>query len=223
MTLLSAPPTSVPITPIPRSPSENNNILAPTNSTDTLQVAIADPSLAQNESVITHLVELINAVYTVAEEGIFNPAYKRIDAPDLRNLILTSEFAIAWTSPYSTAGPESPTSKIIGCARVQSLSPTQGVFGMLVCDPSFRGSGTGRKLVHFAEEHCRDRLGKTVMRCELLVSTEWENPYKVRMHNWYVRMGYKVVGTGNFAEEWPQYGVHLMSDVEFRVYEKVFV
>ena len=94
---------------------------------------------------------------------------------------------------------------------------------MLVCDPSFRGSGAGKKLVHFAEEHCRDGLGKEVMQCELLVSTEWDNPFKVRMHGWYERMGYRVVRKGDFAEEWPQFGVHLVSKVEFRVYEKALV
>ncbi len=91
---------------------------------------------------------------------------------------------------------------------------------MLVCDPDYRGSGAGKKLVEFAEEHCKNVLGKSVMQCELLVSTEFEHPFKVRMHAWYERMGYKVVRSGDFGAEYPHLKPCLVTDVEFRVYEK---
>ncbi|KAK4207100.1 hypothetical protein QBC37DRAFT_433991 [Rhypophila decipiens] len=219
---------SLPVTPSPYSPLSSTTNLPTTSSPPTVkvQVGIADPSLSQNDTLVNQLVQLINAVYTVAEEGIFNDVYRRTTPSDLKNLIQPSELALAWISSSSSdpnpppSQYDSPTSKIIGCARVQSLSATHGVFGMLVCDPNHRGSGAGKKLVEFAEGYCKDVLGKTVMQCELLVSTEFEHPFKVRMHSWYERMGYKVVRIGDFGAEYPHLKPCLVTDVEFRVYEK---
>ncbi|KAK4206567.1 hypothetical protein QBC37DRAFT_434743 [Rhypophila decipiens] len=225
MTQLSPNPAaeSLPVTPSPYSPlSSATNLPTTSASPVKVQVGIADPSLSQNDTLVNQLVELINAVYTVAEEGIFNDVYRRTTPSDLKNLIQTSELALAWiySDPNAPSQYDSPTSRIIGCARVQSLSPTHGVFGMLVCDPNHRGSGAGKKLVEFSEEHCKNVLGKTVMQCELLVSTEFEHSFKVRMHSWYERMGYKVVRKGDFGGEYPHLKPCLVADVEFRVYEK---
>lgn len=77
--------------------------------------------------------------------------------------------------------------------------------------------------MEFAEEHCKTVLGKSVMQCELLVSTEFEHPFKMRMHAWYERMGYKVVRIGDFGGEYPHLKPCLVTDVEFRVYEKPLV
>lgn len=233
-----SPSESQPVTPSPYSPLSSTTNLSTTTTATTcpspaqeVRLAIADPSLAQNNSLVAQLVELINTVYTVAEEGIFDDVYRRTTSSELRHLIEASELALAWiptTSPSSSSASsggsyDDPSSKIIGCARVQSLSPTHGVFGMLVCDPAHRGSGAGKKLVEFAEEHCRTGLGKSIMQCELLVSTEFNHPFKARMHAWYERMGYRVVRIGDFGAEYPHLAPCLVTKTEFRVYEKPLV
>ncbi|KAK3312974.1 hypothetical protein B0H66DRAFT_383734 [Apodospora peruviana] len=221
-----------PITPIPDTiiSVDTTSTRGPFNTQPTVLVAMADPSLASDEAFINHLTKLVNEVYTAAEEGIFNSEYRRTNLSELRKLILNSELALAWqTAPVvqttTAAPPPTDDSLLIGCARIQSVpdQPTHGVFGMLVCDPKFRGAGAGRDLVRFAEHYAKNKLRKTVMQCELLVSTEFTHPFKARMQEWYERMGYKVVRIGDFGKECPHLKPCLVTDVEFRVFEKPLV
>ncbi|KAK3346647.1 hypothetical protein B0T25DRAFT_521020 [Lasiosphaeria hispida] len=191
-----------------------------------VQIAIPDPSITSDTALMARLTELVNAVYTAAEEGLFSPAYQRTSADELRQLIRARELALAWrsdiTAPTSQTPSAIPASALVGCVRITSLSPTHGDFGMLVCDPTFRGSGTGRDLVKFAEEASR-AAGKTVMQCELLVSVDFSHPFKTRMQGWYERMGYQVVKNGDFGADYPHIAPHLITKTEYRVFEKALV
>ncbi|KAK0725266.1 hypothetical protein B0H67DRAFT_550873 [Lasiosphaeris hirsuta] len=191
-----------------------------------VQIAIPDPSITADTALIARLTELVNIVYTGAEEGLFSPAYRRTNEAELRQLLNDGVLALAWVGAptvSSTPAPSTiPASALVGCVRITSLSPTHGDFGMLVCDPAFRGSGTGRDLVRFAEEACR-AAGKTVMQCELLVSVEFSHPFKTRMQGWYERMGYRVVKNGDFGADYPHIAPHLITKTEYRVFEKGLV
>ncbi|KAH6842439.1 hypothetical protein B0I37DRAFT_392998 [Chaetomium sp. MPI-CAGE-AT-0009] len=187
------------------------------------QIRIPEASIADNAPLVTRLTNLINTAYTITEKGLFAPTYRRTSEDEVRELLRQRQFALAFTTSPSNSADVSTASSpdsLIGCIRILDLSPTHGDFGMLACVPAFHGAGTGRALVRFAEEHCRAALGKTVMQCELLVSLEFEHPFKARNQAWYERMGYRVVRTADFAVEQPHLAPHLITKAELRVFEK---
>ena len=57
---------------------------------------------------------------------------------------------------------------------------------MLSVDPQAFGAGSGRALLTFAEQH----HGTPFMQLELLVPRGAPHPQKVRLHDWYSRLGY---------------------------------
>ncbi|KAK1771896.1 hypothetical protein QBC33DRAFT_525134 [Phialemonium atrogriseum] len=108
----------------------------------------------------------------------------------------------------------------MGCVRTLLLDARTGEFGLLVCDPAFRGSGIGRDLLRFAEDSIRKR-GGGVMQLELLVGDGWTHPLKERLGKWYERVGYKLVRTGSVAEAFPRLAPMMARPSLFRVYQKV--
>ncbi|KAK3937380.1 hypothetical protein QBC46DRAFT_392927 [Diplogelasinospora grovesii] len=242
---LSSVPLSQPPPPPPAVISNGTTTTAGTSSTaaeENIKIAIPDPSIVSNTALISELTHLINTVYTAAEEGLFSPAYRRTFSDEVVSLVQKGELALAWRAslppPNTFSLPSSDNNSdnnnsnsknddvklgsIVGCVRIHSLSPSHGDFGMLVCDPALRGSGTGRSLVRFAEQHCKEQ-GKTTMQCELLVSIEFDHPFKRRMQGWYERMGYKVVRHGDFNAEYPHIAPHLVTQCEYRVFEKPLI
>ncbi|KAL2127560.1 hypothetical protein VTI74DRAFT_10552 [Chaetomium olivicolor] len=207
-------------TPIPSS--LNAPPMTAANESLAVMIDIPDASIADNASLVTRLTDLINVVYTAAEEGLFAPTYRRTSEHEVREILGRREFALAWRgSDSGDGGSRAPSpDSLVGCIRIVDLSPTHGDFGMLACDSAFRGAGTGRALVRFAEEHCR-ALGKTTMQCELLVSLEFSHPFKARNQAWYERMGYRVVRSVNFGADYPHLTPHLITQAELRVFEKV--
>ncbi|KAK0609937.1 hypothetical protein B0T17DRAFT_545564 [Bombardia bombarda] len=219
--MASSNPTPIPPSlaiqqPPPPPPSANGTTAA---KPEAVSIAFPDISITQNPALIARLTDLVNTVYTVAEEGIFSPAYRRTNAAELISIIQAGELALAWRD---SATPDSPEA-LAGCVRIWPLSPTHADFGMLVCDPALHGAGTGRALVRFAEDHCREKLGKTVMQCELLVSVDFDAPFKVWIQAWYERMGYRVVRIGDFGGDYPHIAPHLITRVEYRVFKKGLV
>jgi ribosomal protein S18 acetylase RimI-like enzyme len=197
-----------------------------------VQISIPESCAADDVALVARLTDLINAVYTETEEGLFAPSYRRTSHGEVRQLLVRRELALAsihLVSPPSHSDPEkiepavSDTKTVIGCIRIVSLSPTHGDFAMLACDAAYRGRGAGRALVRFAEEHCRAVLGKTAMQCELLVSRAFDHPFKARNQAWYERMGYRVVGRLDFATEHPHLAGHLVTEGELRVFEKALL
>jgi GNAT superfamily N-acetyltransferase len=186
-----------------------------------VRIVIPPVSVTEDSGFITHLVDLINTGYTGAEAGLFSPQYRRTNTKELPEIIHKGELGIAYRISPSRDGNTQliPPRSVVGCVRILQLSDTTGGFGMLVCDPTFRGTGTGRDLVKFAEERCKE-LGKTIMQCELLVSTEFLHPFKVRMQSWYERMGYVVIRHGDFNEDYPHLGPHLITRCDYKVFTK---
>ncbi|KAK5662665.1 hypothetical protein OQA88_8581 [Cercophora sp. LCS_1] len=199
------------LTPVPPSLST-----PPPTPNASIQIAIPATNLSSDVALVDRLVELINTVYTAAEEGLFRLSYERTGAPEIQQFLQNRELALAFRAPDLSAD------SLVGCIRFFPLSNTHGDFGMLACDPAFRGNGIGKELVQFAEEQCRT-MGKTKMQCELLVSLEFEHPFKVRLQAWYKRLGYQVVKSEDFGKDYPHLAVHLMTKAELRVFEKALL
>jgi N-acetylglutamate synthase-like GNAT family acetyltransferase len=109
--------------------------------------------------------------------------------------------------------------KIVGCIRVQQLSDQVCEFGMLAASFEQRGTGIGRELVQFAEQHARE-IGREVMQLEVLVPREWAHPSKEFLIGWYTRIGYQIVRKGTIEESYPDLAPHLATPCDFLVYHK---
>ncbi|KAK0611735.1 hypothetical protein B0T14DRAFT_571602 [Immersiella caudata] len=187
-----------------------------------ITVTIPPLSLADSESITSHLTTLINAVYTTTEAGIFGPTYARTSPSEVRKFLLASELALAcFPSSSHKSQPTPAPSYIIGVIRIAAHPPI-GDFGLFAVDPIYQGSGVGGKLIHFAEKTCKER-GMEKMQCELLVPVGWEHPFKRRLQTWYERMGYAVVRREEFRKDFYELAGHLVTEAELAIFEKKLV
>jgi GNAT superfamily N-acetyltransferase len=166
------------------------------------------PAAAEDVVLVAELCDLVNRVYSVAEEGLWLEGHERISAPEMIESIRGGQLAVA-----RFAG------RIVGSVRIRQLDRQTGEFGLLVADPGYRGIGIGRNLVHFSETLARSR-GLTVMQLELLAPREWKHPIKEFLNAWYTRLGYRIVGQGDFAAAAPQAAPSLATPCDFHLYQK---
>ena len=99
---------------------------------------------------------------------------------------------------------------VVGSVRVRRLDAETAELGMLSVDPQAFGAGTGRALLTFAEQH----HGTPFMQLELLVPRGAPHPQKVRLHEWYSRLGYRWISQREFDEPL------LTGPVDMRTYRK---
>jgi GNAT superfamily N-acetyltransferase len=175
---------------------------------ETIEIDLLKPAAAEDAGLVERLTDLINEVYVVAEEGLWQPGWKRTNPEEVGGFVGAGEVATARLD-----------GELAGVIRVQELSDRAGEFGMLAADPERRGIGIGRELVAFAERHIRDR-GLGAMQLELLVPLEWKHPSKVFLDDWYTRIGYRVISKTGVADLQPQLAPLLATECEFVVYEK---
>jgi GNAT superfamily N-acetyltransferase len=158
---------------------------------------VDDPALAGP------LRDIVNAAYEEGEAGLWLPGHDRVTAEAITRCIERGELAAAYEN-----------GRVVGCVRVLPAE-----LGLLAAAPDAGGRGVGRALVAFAEETARER-GARVMRLELLVPRDGMHPAKERLHSWYSRLGYRVVGRGDFAAAHPDAGPWLAVACDELRYEK---
>jgi GNAT superfamily N-acetyltransferase len=199
-------------TPIP--PALIGTGAPPINPPKKVTVAVPPATVANDSALVSRIASLVNEVYATTEEGLFGPNYRRTDDNEIRRFIRAAELALAWHDD------DLPTAdSIIGCIRFFAVSPTTADFGVLACDPAHRGQRIGHRLVQFAEEQSRARGMKT-MECQLLVSTEFDHAFKVRLEEWYTRLGYRMVRTEEFSKDHYQLSAHCITPAKLKVFEK---
>ncbi|KAG5925783.1 hypothetical protein E4U42_003935 [Claviceps africana] len=196
------------------------------------QIGMADASVADDAQSVTWLARIVNDSYGEVEADIFLAGYRRTNEEEIARLIQQGWLAIACVpadeNPTSdAANPTSPPSKAprgkpIGCVVVKQLSARLGNFGMLALESKHRGRGLGRALIDFAENHCREK-GCTAMQMELLVPTSFEHAVKLRMQDWYQRLGYRIIKLGSFDQDYPALATRLATPADYKVFEKALV
>ena len=158
---------------------------------------VDDPALAGP------LRDIVNAAYDKGEAGLWRPGHERVTAAAIARCIARGELAAA----YADSGA-------VGCVRVL---PDE--LGLLAVAPDAAGRGVGRALIEFAEETAR-ACGTGVMRLELLVPREGTHPAKLRLHERYARLGYRVAGRTEFGTAYPEIAPRLAVPCDLVVYEK---
>ncbi|KAG5951129.1 hypothetical protein E4U53_003731 [Claviceps sorghi] len=197
------------------------------------QIRMGDASVANDAQSVTCLARIVNDAYAEVEADIFLADYRRTNEEEIVRLVREGRLAIAYLAaddkPTSHAADSTsretwaaPRGTPIGCVVVKQLSARLGNFGMLALESKHRGRGLGRALIGFAENHCRD-LGCTTMQMELLVPTSFAHTVKLRMQDWYQRLGYRIVKLGSFDQDYPSLATRLMTPVDYKVFEKALV
>jgi GNAT superfamily N-acetyltransferase len=164
-----------------------------------------------DDAVVADVTDLVNRVYATAEEGLWRPGADRTTLAEVTELIRLGELAVARLN-----------GKIVGAVRIQREDDEVGEFGMLAADRDHRGVGIGRRLLDFAERLTADR-GLGTMRLELLVPQTWTHPTKVFLHDWYTRIGYRVVRKGSIEEQYPNLAPLLATPCDFVIYHKALL
>lgn len=222
----------------------------PTGGSD-VTVSLATPADADNALLVQRLTDIVNAVYAETEADIWGPGFQRTSTAKVADLIRGGEVAVAYRHDHpvqqqqqqsdlatSTQSPNSkePIAIILGCVQITQHGPKLFEFGMLAVDPAIRGAGIGRQLVHFAESHARrlgipSRKGNGLrnssssfrMQLHLLVpASDPEHAFKMRLRQWYERMGYAegAQGGGDFAAAFPALAPLLAGPVVYHCLEK---
>jgi GNAT superfamily N-acetyltransferase len=167
------------------------------------------PAVAAEDTTLVHeLAGLVNRVYAVAEEGLWVDGSPRTTPAEMAELIAAGQVAVAQAQE-----------RIIGAVRIRRLDTGEGELGMLVADSAHRGTGVGRELIRFAERWARDQ-GLDTMQLEILVPRRWAHPSKEFLKDWYTRVGYRPVQTGQFDESYPELAPLLATPCDFIIYHK---
>ena len=160
------------------------------------------------DDAVAEVTDLVNRVYAVAEEGLWRQGTPRTTRSETAEFVRAGEIAVARLD-----------GRIVGSVRIQQLDGGVGEFGMLAADPGHRGAGIGGGLIRFAERLSRER-GSGTMQLELLVPKDWTHPTKKFLHEWYTRLGYRVVRTGSIDEQYPALAPRLATPCDFVIYHR---
>jgi GNAT superfamily N-acetyltransferase len=160
------------------------------------------------DRAVADVTDLVNRVYAVAEEGLWRAGAARTTPAETADYMRRGEIAVARLD-----------GRIVGSVRVHRLDDGAGEFGMLAADPAHRGMGIGGRLIQFAEGLIR-RDGRETMQLELLVPKTWTHPGKRFLHEWYTRLGYRIVRTGDVDELYPALVPLLATPCDFVIYHK---
>jgi GNAT superfamily N-acetyltransferase len=154
------------------------------------------------------IATLVNKVYAGGEAGLWLDGEQRTDAEEVTRLIQAGELAAARLD-----------GRLAGVVRVQRLDERTGEFGMLAADPELRGIGIGRDLVAYAEGWMRVRE-LAVAQLELLVPRTWAHPVKEFLRAWYLRLGYRLIRTDDFAVDFAHLVPYLATPCDFLIFQK---
>jgi GNAT superfamily N-acetyltransferase len=132
------------------------------------------------------VTRIINAAYHAGETGIWQDGWTRTTQAAVEAMIADGEIAVA----------RDDDGTVTGSVRVRKLDDETAELAMLSVDPQAFGTGAGRALLTFAEQH----HGTAFMQLELLVPRGAPHPQKERLHEWYSRLGYRQISAREFDE-----------------------
>jgi ribosomal protein S18 acetylase RimI-like enzyme len=156
---------------------------------------------------VAEVTNLVNRVYAIAEEGLWRESTARTTPSETTEFIRGGEIAVARLD-----------GRIVGSVRIQRLDGGVGEFGMLAADPGHRGVGIGRRLVRFAERFIHERGFDDA--AGIARPQAWTHPTKKFLHDWYTRLGYRVIRTGSIDEQYPALASRLATPCDFVIYHK---
>lgn len=134
--------------------------------------------LEPHRSDVVAVTGLLNAVYAVAEDGMWVPGTTRTDTEEITRYAREGSIRIVRSH-----------GRVVGCIRVTPVDGTTAEFGMFASDPEVRGTGVGRLLIDAVEAECAERGFETV-QLEVIRPRGTSHESKVFLDRLYTRLGY---------------------------------
>jgi GNAT superfamily N-acetyltransferase len=160
------------------------------------------------EERVQWLTALINRVYEVAEQGLWQSGCTRTSQGEVRTMLAEGQLILAELD-----------GAIAGSVSVERITPACAEFGMLVAAPELRGRGVGTALVNAAETWARAH-GYRIMQLALLTPRAWRHPSKEFLKGWYGRIGYVPGTLEAFELRYPALAGQLATPCDFTVWSK---
>ncbi len=176
--------------------------------TSTIIIEKVPADKADNPALVQDITDMINAVYEIAEAGMWKAGTPRLIPSETAELISKEEIFAARLG-----------AQIVGSVRIRRVDENTFEFGILVCRLEFQGQGIGQTLVEFAEDFSR-RSGGEYMQSELLFPKIWQQKSKIVLKSWYERMGYKIIRNGNFDLENGRHAGCLVEPCNFVIFQR---
>jgi GNAT superfamily N-acetyltransferase len=171
-------------------------------------VELLAPDQAGDAALVNELARVVNAAYEVGEAGLWVEGATRTVPTEIADAVRSGGMLAATLD-----------GRLAGCAYVRSLDASTADLGQISTAPDQWGRGVGRELIRTAEELMRSR-GMTTMQLELLVPKGSVHPAKVRLRDWYTRLGYRVVRSAPFEEVAAHLEPQLAAPCEFLIFHK---
>lgn len=161
-----------------------------------------------SEKEFQQLYKIIVKAYADTESEMWGLNYVRVSEKDFRKFIQADQILVAFLDNQPVGG----------LRYYRSSADTFG-FGLFGADFSLSGKGIGKALIDRVEEEAKKAVASKI-KIEILRPKNFDIPIKVVLHNWYQRLGYKFIGTVDFAEEFPDCAKGILIPCVFDYYVK---
>mgnify|MGYP000279782896 CR=1 FL=1 len=158
-----------------------------------------------------HLHEILRIAYALTEVEVWGENYVRITFDDYNALIEKGEILAALYEGNVVGG-------------IHYYKRREGVysFSLLCADFDKSGLGIGRALVDKVEEEAKQD-GAVEIELEILRPAGMEVPFKIRISDWYKRMGFVYTHSQDFSEILPEKAKNLANPSNFDYYLKKLI
>jgi GNAT superfamily N-acetyltransferase len=146
---------------------------------------------ALSEEEIFRLYEIMRIAYALTEVEVWGEDYVRISLNDYKKLIDKDEILMAVSN-----------SEIVGGIHYYQRAADKFAFSLLSADFNKSGLGIGRALIDEVAKRAK-QAGANYLVIEILRPKDMEVPFKVRIRDWYERMGFVYTGSQDFSEVLP--------------------
>ena len=152
------------------------------------------PLRPDEEALCEQVTALVNEVYLATEGPMWGSGGARTDLDEVRSLAALGQLHV-----HVAETPDGP--QVQGSIWTVVHGGTAEL-GMLAVRPDAGGRGLGSALVAYAEDRART-AGASVMELVVARPREGTLPAKERLGVWYPRLGYRLLGTSDVADVYP--------------------
>jgi len=131
-----------------------------------------------NQAQIEKVHDIMCIAYEKTEEEIWGENYVRLFLEDYTKLILEGNIFVAYLNDV-----------IVGSIHIYQKDKQTYTFSLLSTDFNYGGQGIGTALINRVEAEAL-KNGANQVKMEILRVKDINVPHKVRLHNYYKRLGY---------------------------------
>ena len=158
------------------------------------------------QSQIEQVHTIMRIAYEKTEEEVWGKNYVRLFLEDYTKLIEEGNIFVAYLNDT-----------IVGSVHIYQKDSETYTFSLLSADFSYGGQGIGTALIKRVEEEAI-KNGATQIKMEILRVKNIDVPHKLRLHNYYKRLGYDYTHSEDCACIIPDWKYKLLiqpSDFDF--------